>query len=102
MQLLVSSDGLALRAGGFHTHFDDSDDAGALVRDAFGLVRDLLSPAMRLREWRAGNVPYRWVLEVQVADGWRSEQTMGLLFWNYFGRRSERVYQNRQLPARER
>lgn len=64
-------------------------------------MRDLLSPAMRLREICAGGNPYRWLLEAATNHGWRVEYKMGLLFWNFLGRRSERIYRNDHLPARE-
>ena len=35
------------------------------------------------------------------AAGWCTEYEMGLLFWNFFGRRAERIYWNEHLPARE-
>ena len=56
---------------------------------------------MRLREFRAGGRPYRWILEARSPSGWEVHSTMGLLFWNYFARRSESVYQNDHLTARD-
>jgi hypothetical protein len=70
------------------------------VTDALGVARDLLSSDMRIRERRAGTGGYRWILERLDSDGWRRESETGLLFWNYFGRRSEFIYQNHQLPGR--
>lgn len=83
---------------GIHQFFDGSPHEA--VEDALGLVRDLLSPDMRIRECCANGKPYRWILERRAADGWHRESIMGLFFWNWFGRRSERVYQNTQLPGR--
>jgi hypothetical protein len=89
---------------GFHTHFDWQGNAAENVRAALALARDLLSPAMRVREVSAGGRPYKW--ELQRLDGrdWRTEEVTvvpGTVFWNYFGRRSERIYQNRTLPVRD-
>ena len=67
---------------------------------ALGLARDLLSPAMRIRELRTGNKPYRWVMECYDGAGWRGEQETGFLDRNHLGRAYERVYQNRALPGR--
>jgi hypothetical protein len=67
---------------------------------ALGLARDLLSPDMRLRELRAGGMPYKWLVEARSGDGWQLEAETGLLFYNYFGRRTEHLFQNRQLPGR--
>lgn len=83
---------------GFHEHVvGDPRDA---VQQALGLARDLLSPDMRIREQQAGGRGYRWTLDRRDASGWTRESTTGSLFWNYFGRRSERVYQNAQLTGR--
>ena len=100
VDLVADSDGITLTAGGFHAHFDAPGDAAQEVRAAFGLVRDLLSEGMRLRELRAGNLPYRWILEVASPEGWAQDHETGLLLWNFFGRRSERIYQNNHLPPR--
>lgn len=105
MEVEAHPDGLMLFARGVHVHFDEHHDprlhdAEELVDEALGLARDLLSPAMRIRELCAGGKPYRWVMEYSDGAGWRGEQETGLLVWNYLGRRSERVYQNHALPGR--
>lgn len=83
---------------GLHVHVDGAPaDA---VQDALGLVRDLLTPDMRIVELRAGGGGYRWRMERLESGRWLVEARTGLLFWNYFGRRSERTYQNRRLPGR--
>ena len=101
VELEANTDGLELRSGGMHTPLDVGPDPATAVRDALGLMRDLLSPAMRLRELRAGGSPYRWFIETRVEAGWCTEYEMGLLFWSFFGRRSERIYWNEHLPARQ-
>ena len=85
-------------AAGYHEHVNGPP--AAAVEEALGLARDLLSSDMRLRELRAGGRAYRWVVERRAADGWIPESEAGLLFWRYFARRDERIYQNRQLPGR--
>jgi hypothetical protein len=56
---------------------------------------------MQLRERAAGGSPFRWILEA-VSDGqWQREYEMALLVWNVLGRRSERIYQNFHLAARD-
>ncbi len=89
---------VVLTGVGLHEHVEGAP--AEAVRDALGLVRDLLSPDMRVRELRAGGRAYRWLLERRELDRWTCESQTGLLFWNYFARRSERVYQNRWLPGR--
>jgi hypothetical protein len=84
---------------GWHTHYHEpSDDERAGLT---GLVRDMLSNSMRIRELRAGGGPYRWHLEVLDRTNWIADGTIGLLFWNYFGSRTEAIYQNEHLPPRE-
>src|SRR6266498_3885481 len=67
---------------------------------ALGLVRDLLSPHMRIRELRAGKSAYRWHMEALHNNEWQTEGFTGLLFWSYFAKRSERILQNTTLPGR--
>ena len=101
VELEANADGLELRCGDMHTSLDVSSDPATAVRDALGLVRDVLTTGMRLRELTAGGTPYRWLVEATTEHGWKVEHTMGLIFWNYFGRRSERIYCNDHLPARQ-
>jgi hypothetical protein len=101
VELEANGDGLELRCGGMHTPLSAGPQPDQAVRDALGLVRDLLSPGMRLREQQAGGSPYRWSLEATSNGEWHPEYVMGLLVWNYFGRRSERICQNVHLPARD-
>jgi hypothetical protein len=81
-------------------HLQQEGPSEQQIEEFLGLVRDMLSTACRLRERRAGGRPYRWHLESFVEGVWRRDGTTGLVFWNYFGRRSEHVYQNDTLPAR--
>ena len=66
---------------------------------ALGLARDLLSLAMRIRELRTGNKPYRWVMECYDSTGWRGEQEIGFLDRNHLGRASERTRVNDSMPS---
>jgi len=93
---------ITVSMGGPHEHFRrEGMSPEELVGSVLGLTRDLLSPAMRLREQRAGGSAFQWHVEALQADGtWLAEATTGLLFWNYFGKRSERIYQNDVLPSR--
>ena len=91
-------------SGGTHVRFDlgEYESPDALVAHVLGLVRDLLSPGMRLRVREAGGTPYRWHLESSDGrGGWRTEDTMGLLAWPFWRRRTERVLRNDTLPPRD-
>jgi hypothetical protein len=89
---------IAFTGVGFHEHCESP--ASEAVQNALGMARDFLSPDMRIRELLSAARAYRWHLERRVEGGWATESQSGLLLWNYFGRRSERVYQNRHLPGR--
>jgi hypothetical protein len=91
---------IELEAGGFHSHFDDLPDPKELISGALGFVRDLLSESMRLRVCYSNGNPYRWLLESRDQNAWKVEEETGLLFWNFFGEKSEEVFQNDQLLPR--
>lgn len=89
-------------ASGAHQNFEfTSKKPDDLVAEVLGLVRDLLSPGMRIRERLSNGEPYKWAFEVYHNEQWLTEEFVGLLFWNYFGKRTEKIYQNEILPARE-
>jgi hypothetical protein len=91
---------IAVSTDGPHVHFDDVKHIGAAVQEALGLVRDLLSPTMRVVKYQSNGQPYKWCLE-SLRDGkWYREDTMGILFYNFFGRRSTIICQNHVLPGR--
>ena len=98
--LSASAIGLILYAGSMHVPFDDLDCPGESVREALALTRDLLSPAMRLRELRIFGFSYRWYLEHNDGTKWEIEHEMGLLFWAPRFLASQTIYRNSQLPSR--
>jgi hypothetical protein len=60
---------LCVFMGANHHHFDiDPRNPKESVTVALGLVRDLLTPNMRLRERRVAGRPYRWLLEAPTTD----------------------------------
>jgi hypothetical protein len=75
------------------------NDPPEAAREALDLVRQMLSPDMRIRERSAGGQGYGWTLESLHEGRWMPVVQIGVLFWNYFARRSERIYQNRVLPG---
>jgi hypothetical protein len=88
-------------AGGAHMHYDLEGDIEDLSGRVLGLVRDLLSPGMRIRECLAGGKPYKWVIELFRNGQWVTEETLRELFFRWFGRRTEKIYQNKTLAARQ-
>ena len=95
----VYPDQIIVFGQGFHEHFDQ-DNNSIKIESSLGLVRDLLCPDMRIKEYLAGGSPYRWDAELLQNGKWLREHTTGLVFWNYFGRRSQKYYQNKVLEGR--
>ena len=93
-RIMVSTD------RGAHEHFDVEYENSNLIECTMGFVRDLLSADMRIRELLSGNKPYKWIIENFDGEKWNYEGSTGLIFWNYFGRKSEKIYQNDILPRR--
>jgi hypothetical protein len=99
----VEPEEITVFAGEAHDHFrhlSPSDDIQTIAAEALGFVRDLLSPDMRVRVLLAADRVYRTHIERCHGNRWVIESTTGSLFWNYFGKRSEQVYQNQRLPGR--
>ena len=101
VEVCVGDREIVVQALGAHEHFELGNGTPSEVcASVLGLVRDLLSPDVRIREIRSRGRPFRWFVESRNGPEWQVEAETGLLFFNYFGRRTERVCQNRQLPGR--
>jgi hypothetical protein len=96
----IDRNAVTLYWGNWHTRFEPIAGIDKLIEDLFGLLRDMLSPDMRVRELCASSSPYRGFLESYDGTLWSTEHVMGLIFWNYFGKRSVRTYSNSILPGR--
>jgi hypothetical protein len=83
--------GCTVHFHGWHETFNSIDEA--INCFAFGL-----SEACRLVVFRRGSVDYRWQLQHFVEAGWRKESEVGLLFFPFWRRRTERILQNHLLP----
>ncbi len=73
--------------GNWHGQFDTEDEAGEFV--AFGL-----SSECRMRELTRGNSPYKWVVESLHNGKWVMQQETGLLFFPFWKKKTEKIYQN--------
>ena len=89
---------------GYHDHFhlDTFDSEATGFESLLGIVRDLLSPTMRILEVKAGGKARKWELQSLVNDRWHTEGTTGLLLWNPLAKRTEIVHANNTLAARDR
>jgi hypothetical protein len=62
-----------------HQHFTAEGDHGKVSEQAMGFVRDLLSPAMRIRLVKAGDKPVRGDFEFWRDGAWHRESITSLL-----------------------
>ena len=71
----------------------------SLCEACLGMVRELLCSDTRLRVLTASGKAFRWQLECRNRSQWIIRETKGLIFFNYFGMRSEYFLQNHHLPS---
>jgi hypothetical protein len=95
--------GLYASAEGWHSgaweFTSRSESSEKLCSEFLGFIRTLLSRDAWLEVRYAGRTPYKWIITYEVEGGTESE-SMGLLLFNYLGRRSTRILQNEHLPPR--
>lgn len=84
-----------------HQHFTSDGRHDEIAQLAMGLVRDLLSPAMRLRVIEIRGKPVLANLEMFRGGRWERESTTAFFTLSFWRKRVERTYVNRRLPARE-
>ncbi|RBP47628.1 hypothetical protein DES53_101425 [Roseimicrobium gellanilyticum] len=96
----IDSDAIILWGEGWHEHYSVTEPKKDFVAGMLGLIRDMLSPSMRIRERRSNGTPYKWTLENFEEGTWGVENTCALVFWNWFGTKTEAFYSNEVLPAR--
>ena len=92
---------IMVMAGGAHTQLSAREYKDKTVETAFGLLRDLLTKNMRVREKLSNGKPYSWSIESIGNGKWNFEESNTLFFWNYFGKKTEKIYSNDILPVRE-
>ncbi len=82
--------------GGHHEHysFEESESPEQHIKNILGLVRDLLSNKTRIILKLAGSKVYKVITQAWNGKQWLDEDTSGVLFFNYFGQRSEKILQN--------
>ncbi|MGE0267085.1 MAG: hypothetical protein AB7S78_01335 [Candidatus Omnitrophota bacterium] len=76
------------------TNFKSVED---MVQTAWNLIRDLLSPAMRLVEFLSDGKPYKWKVEFYNNGKWKSKSCSSLLFFKYFGKKTKTILQNKVI-----
>ncbi len=86
---------------GYHHHYEAYEDFSEILVTVMEVASELLTKNMRIREISANSKPRKWVLEHYRDGAWKKEAVVGLLVWNYFGKKSERYYSNDTLPVRQ-
>ena len=100
IHFVVELDTVTLNWGAWHTHIEQEAGIDTFVEGLFALLRDMLSPDMRIRELYTWPFAYRGFLESFDGTQWSTEQVTGMIFWNYFGKRTVRTYSNSMFPGR--
>jgi hypothetical protein len=100
VKLVCESYGLYPYAGEWHGAPWDaaiwkSERLAAAVRE---FLQSVLSPAGELRVRYSNGRPYKWTLRYSFEGSVVSEET-GLIFFNWFGRRSVKVFRNEWAAA---
>jgi hypothetical protein len=85
---------------GYHEHFEAYEDFSGILSHVMESARDLLSKNMRIREISANGNPRKWVLEHFNEGTWKTKTFTGKILWNFFGRKTEKVFSNDILPER--
>jgi len=68
--------------------------------NCLGFIRTLLSTDARLRvQYKAGQ-PCHWIVELFDGEHWKAQEESSLVIYNYFGKLTETIHQNRHFPSR--
>lgn len=86
---------------GYHDHFEAFEKFDEIIKYVMGIVRDLLSRDMRIKEILSNGKPRKWQLQSKQNGEWVTEASSGLIFWNYFRKRTEKNFSNNTLEPRE-
>ncbi|MBI3879582.1 MAG: hypothetical protein HY301_05900 [Verrucomicrobia bacterium] len=69
--------------------------------NVMGFVRTLLCPDARLRVQEKAGKPCHWILELKDGDDWKPQDDTSIVLFNFLGKITESIRQNRHFPARE-
>ncbi len=95
-------------AGGWHGSPWDATTPHAegnmrqTCENCLGFIRTLLSPDARLRVESKGNQPCHWTVELFDGRAWQAQEASRLVIFNFLGKLSETIQQNRHFPSRRR
>lgn len=98
--LEVSSHETIVFAEGYRGCYSVKQPLEGFVKKILDLVRDMMSPTMRIREVISNSTPCQWYLQRRLGGSWQTESSSQLTFWDRFGEKTEQIYVNEILPAR--
>ena len=84
-----------------HQHFTSEGNHYETSQLAMGFVRDLLSPAMRVRVTKKGDKAVRGDFEMWREGAWHRETTTAVIGIPKFRRKIVEYYVNERLPKRD-
>lgn len=84
-----------------HFHIKQFNNFDNALETVMGLVRNLLTRNMRIKEIYSNGKPKKWLLQKRYKNGWKTESVTGSLVWNFFGKRTEKICSNDILSPRE-
>ncbi len=95
---------IIFHAGPIHTHNfqEEGQSPQEFVDEMFYQIRHLLSPLSRIVEHRAGKQSCKWELQYETDGEWETSETMGMLFYNFFAKRSRHIIQNHRIQPPKR
>ena len=80
-----------------HWHIDRFEVEDECYRIVFDTIVDLISSDSRIVILCSNGKPYKWLRESKVDGEWFVVSHSGLLFWNFFGHRSEKILINKHV-----
>lgn len=84
-----------------HDHFSSDESHEDSSYQALGLVRDLLTPKMRIKVFEVGGKAYRSDMEIQHDGSWRRANTTTLFAFTLFRKKTVKYFSNDRLPNRK-
>jgi len=84
-----------------HDHFSSEDNHEECSYQALGLVRDLLTPKMRIKVFEVGGKDYRADMEIQHDGSWRRASTTALFAFTLFRKKTIKYFSNERLSERK-
>lgn len=97
----AESEEIMISCGGFHEHYPAEEPHEDFINHIYGFLYNLLSPVMRVVEFRSGVAGYKWQLQNNIKGSWEAESTNGLIFFNFLAKRTTKILSNSVLPIRE-